>query len=151
MQIFSQIQWFIFEIVSGAPLIGVCNRWYDGLGSGPLPRLAKFFWGLICPDHLAMERFRALLGRGLNKTVESLLLKYDTNIYPTLNLLCMLFTIQRLKYHHTAEKGQWWPPSRHQRGMLGFACETSTVVPARCCATHGTPVTRNFASRFATT
>ena len=55
VQIFSQIQWFIFEIVSGAPLIGVCNRWYDGLGSGPLPRLAKFFWGLICPDHLALE------------------------------------------------------------------------------------------------
>ena len=53
VRIFSQIQWFIFEIVSGAPLIGVCNRWYDGLGSGPLPRLAKFFWGLICPDHLA--------------------------------------------------------------------------------------------------
>ena len=42
-----------------------------------------------------MERFRALLGRGLSKTVESLLLKYDTNKYPTLNLLCMFFTIQQ--------------------------------------------------------
>ena len=63
------------------------------VGAGPSPRLLVRSGDR--PNHLAMERFRALLGRGLNETVESLLLKYETNKYPTLNLLCKLFTIQQ--------------------------------------------------------
>ena len=109
VQIFSQIQWFIFEIVSGAPLIGVCNRWYDGLGSGPLPRLAKFFWGLICPDHLAMERFRALLVKGLNKTAQLLLMDYEKKL--NLALLCKLFRDSTINIITLPSKCLWWLPS----------------------------------------
>ena len=63
---------------------------YNGLGSGPLPRLAPFPVGYNAPDHLAMERFRALLVKGLNLTAQPLLMEYEKEIL-RLAIFCKLF------------------------------------------------------------
>ena len=87
MQIFRKIVRASFEIVSDSGhLPGV---YFHQVGAGPYPRLrAK------SPSkrrgHLAMERFRALLVKGLNLTAQPLLMEYEKEIL-RLAIFCKLF------------------------------------------------------------
>ena len=60
-----------------------------GSDSGPLPHLANILVEYT-RDHLAMERFRALLVKGLNLTAQPLLMEYEKEIL-RLAIFCKLF------------------------------------------------------------
>ena len=58
------------------------------VGAGPSPRLLVRSGDR--PNHLAMERFRALLVKGLNLTAQPLLMEYEKEIL-RLAIFCKLF------------------------------------------------------------
>ena len=60
------------------------------LGQGPYPGLQFFFDYGKPTAHLAMERFRALLVKGLNLTAQPLLMEYEKEIL-RLAIFCKLF------------------------------------------------------------
>ena len=62
---------------------------YNGLGSGPLPRLAPFPVGYNAPDH-PVEVIRALLVKRLSKRDQPLVMEKQKELL-RLPLLCKLF------------------------------------------------------------
>ena len=62
---------------------------YNGLGSGPLPRLAPFPVGYNAPDH-PVEVIRELLDGGRNRMSQPFRIEYQ-KLLLKLTLLCKLF------------------------------------------------------------
>ena len=79
------------------------------IGFRTLPESSNIFVG-VTPPHLAMERFRALLVKGLNLTAQPLLMEYEKEIL-RLAIFCKLFWDWTINIITLTSECLWWLPS----------------------------------------